>query len=66
MNNNSNIRLIIEISVVIFLVGIIILSFIIGKKLNDKRKKRANELNDDNYEYFNKENKEENDLNIGI
>ena len=66
INNNSNIRLIIEISVVIFLVGIIILSFIIGKKLNDKRKKRANELNDDNYEYFTKENKEKNDLNIGI
>ena len=66
LNNNSNIRLYIEISVIIILVLLIIAAFVVGKKMNDKRKKRANELNDDNYEYFSKDNKGENDLNIGV
>ena len=42
-------RIIIEIIICVIL---IILAFIIGKKLNNTRKKKANELKDDNYEYF--------------
>ena len=42
-------RIIFEIIICFFL---IIMAFIIGKKLNNSRKKKANELKDDNYEYF--------------
>ena len=31
---------------------LIVVAFVIGKKLNNARKKKANELKDDNYEYF--------------
>ena len=55
-NKNKNVRLIIEISVGILLIGLIVVAFIIGKRINNRRKNRANELNDDNYEYFSQEN----------
>ena len=41
-------RIVIEVIIGIILV---VIAFFIGKKINEKRKKRANELNDDNYEY---------------
>ena len=30
----------------------LVIAYLIGKKINEHRKKRANELKDDNYEYF--------------
>ena len=41
---------------VIVLGCLIVLAFCLGKKLNEQRKKRANELNDDEFDYTNKEN----------
>lgn len=41
-------RIIIEVIIGIILV---VIAYFIGKKINESRKKRANELNDDNYEY---------------
>ena len=38
----------------------ILVAFFIGKKINEQRKKRANELKDDNYEYILDNNKDEN------
>jgi hypothetical protein len=61
--NNPSLRLIIEIIIIVILVGLIIVSYFVGKKINEKRKKRANELANDNYEYLASP---ENDLNIGI
>ena len=40
---------------VIILGGLVVLAYFFGKKLNEQRKKRANELNDDDFDY-NKEN----------
>lgn len=42
-------RIIIEILICVLLV---VLAFFIGKKINKERKKKANELKDENYEYF--------------
>ena len=53
-NTNNFLRIIIEIIVCLVL---IIIAFFIGKKINEQRKKRANELNDDNYEYIFENNK---------
>lgn len=51
--NYINIKKIIFIIItVIIFVGLLILAFFIGKKMSVERKKRANELKDDNYEYF--------------
>ena len=59
-NNNTNIndtqdnnfngvwRIIIEIIVLII---VVVIAYFIGKKINERRKKRANELNDENYDY---------------
>ena len=60
---NSSIRLIIEISIIAILVGLIFVSYFVGKKINEKRKRRANELANDNYEYLASP---ESDLNIGL
>ena len=60
-----NMRIIIEIVVGIILIGLIVIAFVIGKSINYKRKKRANELTDDNFEYFsNENNNNDNSLNI--
>ena len=60
-----NMRIIIEIVVGIILIGLIVIAFVIGKSNNYKRKKRANELTDDNFEYFsNENNNNDNSLNI--
>ena len=52
-NGNNYIRIIIEILICIILV---IIAFCIGKKINEQRKKRANELNDDNFDYMSDDN----------
>ena len=69
-NSNPNIsylRVIIEVGIGILLIALIIISFIIGQKISKQRKKRANELTDDNFEYFSKEgNNQENNLNLGV
>ena len=54
--NNNYIRIVIEIVICIFLV---IVAFFVGKKINENRKKRANELNDDNFDYISDDNKKD-------
>ena len=61
--DNSSIRLIIEITIIVILVALIFVSYFVGKKINEKKKKRANELSNDNYEYLASP---ESDLNIGL
>ena len=56
-NINNYLRIIIEIMICLVLV---IIAFFIGKKINEQRKKRANELTDDNYEYIFENNKDVN------
>ena len=57
-NNNENmnnvIKYIIEILVVI---GLILIAYYIGVTVRERRRKRANELKDDNYEYLPEKNK---------
>ena len=40
----------------------VITAYVIGKKVNQERKKKAKELKDDNYDYFH-ENEEDNIIN---
>ena len=53
-NNYKDYKIIIIISILgfIFIVLLMIISFYFGMKLKEGRKKRANELKEDNYEYF--------------
>ena len=48
-NGKNYIRIIVEMIICILL---IVVAFFVGKMINEKRKKRANELNDENYEYI--------------
>ena len=60
ISNESNYkRIILEIFICAFL---ILVAFFIGKKINEQRKKRANELKDDNYEYILDNNKDVNNV----
>ena len=66
-NNNENISIIINKIIYIFFEIIIIICFIflgyfIGIKIKERRKKRANELKDDNYEYLPENNKNINNV----
>jgi hypothetical protein len=56
---NSTIKYIIEIVVGIIL---LLIAYYIGVTVREKRRKRANELKDDNYEYFPEKNKGINDI----
>ena len=56
-DSNKYLRIIIEIVICLVL---IIIAFFIGKKINEQRKKRANELRDENYEYISENNKDVN------
>lgn len=56
-DTNKYLRIIIEIVVCLVL---IIIAFFVGKKINEQRKKRANELSDDNYEYIFENNRDVN------
>ena len=42
-------KIILEMLIIIIL---LVIAYFVGKKINEHRKKRANELKDDNYEYF--------------
>ena len=64
---DSHLRIIIEVGIGLILIVLIFVAFLIGQKISQQRKKRANELADDNYEYFSKDNNiKENDLDLGI
>ena len=64
-NSNSHFRIILEVGIVLLLILLIIIVFIIGQKIISQRKKRANELTDDNFEYLSKEdNSQENNLGL--
>ena len=65
-NSKFNVRIFIEILIVVILIGLIFIAFYIGKQIEKQRKKRANELKDDNYEYFTQDNNPQNNMNIGI
>ena len=65
-NSKFNVRIFIEILIVVILIGLIFIAFYIGKQIEKQRKKRANELTDDNYEYFTQDNNPQNNMNIGI
>ena len=58
-NKISVIRVILEI---LFGICLIVVAYFIGKKINEQRKKRANELEDD-YDYYANKNKSINDIN---
>ena len=58
-NKRSVKRIVLEILFGIFLV---VVAFFVGKKINEQRKKRANELDDD-YDYYSNKNKAINDIN---
>jgi flagellar basal body-associated protein FliL len=68
-NNNDNkdadkTTLIIIFSILgsVFVALLMFLSFYFGMKIKEGRKKRANELKEDNYEYYQEESKDENKL----
>ena len=51
-NNKKKVRnIIIVIALSIFVIGLSIGMFLLGRKMKNERKKRANELTDDNYDY---------------
>ena len=58
----TSLTIIIIILGVIFIVVLMFLSFYFGMKLKEKRKLRANELKEDNYEYFPESEQEDNKL----
>ncbi len=63
-NNNSNLKnILIRIGEICIGIGLIILAYYIGMKVKEGRKKRANELKDDSYEYIPDDNKDINDEN---
>jgi len=65
-NNNSKIKnIIIKISEVLLGLGLLFLAYYIGMKVKEQRKKRANELKDDNYEYISDDNKDINQIENG-
>ena len=52
--NNNILKYIIEI---IIIIGLLFISYYIGVTVRERRRKRANELKDDNYEYLPEKNK---------
>ena len=44
-------KIVIIVALVIFVLGLAVGMFFLGKKMRNERKKRANELTDDNYDY---------------
>ena len=69
-NKSFNAKYIIIIFIcVIILIGLIYSAYRIGVNVNSQRRKRANELTDDNFEYFSKDNekvKKDISLELGI
>ena len=63
-NNNSKLKnILIRIGEICFGIGLIILAYFIGMKVKEGRKKRANELKDDCYEYISDDKKDINEIN---
>jgi len=69
INNNSDnkvlIIVLISIGGLIIICGLIIGAYYLGKQINASRKKRANELSDDDYEYFSKNDNNNDNKNEG-
>ena len=61
-NNKTILIILLSIFGIIFIALLMIISFYFGKRLREKRRKRANELKEDNYEYFPESEKENNKL----
>ena len=62
-DNNTKIKsILIKIVEILAVIGFIILAYFIGMKVKEGRKKRANELKDDSYEYISDDNKDINDI----
>ena len=59
-NSNNVKRIIFIVLLIVVIVVLLIFAFILGTKMKKDKKKRANELKDDNYEYFPEENEEKN------
>ena len=57
-------KIIVIISLVIFILGLLVLAFYLGMVKNRQRKQRANELKDDNFEYFSES--KENNKGLGL
>ena len=58
-NNNSKVKkILIKIGEVLLGLGLLLIAYYIGMKVKEQRKKRANELKDDNYEYITDDNKD--------
>ena len=58
-NNNSKVKkILIKIGEVLLGLGLLLIAYYIGMKVKEQRKKRANELKDDNYEYISDDNKD--------
>ena len=56
-DNNSKVKkILITIIEIIFCVALIIIAYFIGMKVKEGRKKRANELKDESYEYISYDN----------
>ena len=63
-NKNSNLKnILIRIGEICIGIGLIILAYFIGMKVKEGRKKRANELKDDCYEYISDDKKDINEIN---
>ena len=61
-NNSTNINFNYLIPIIIILsILLILIGFLIGRKIYEKRKRKANELKDDDYEYFSYDNNNSND-----
>ena len=60
--NTKIYKIILYIVLIIVIIILLFIAYYIGVTVRDKRKKRANELKDDNYEYFPEENKDINDI----
>ena len=58
-NNNNILKYFIEI---IISIGIALIAYYIGVTIREKRRKRANELKDENYEYMPEKNKDINEI----
>ena len=58
-DNNSKIKnILVKIAEVMVVILLIFLAYYIGIKVKEGRKKRANELKDDSYEYISEDNKD--------
>ena len=58
-DNNSKVKsIMIKITEVMIVILLIFLAYYIGIKVKEGRKKRANELKDDSYEYISEDNKD--------